>query len=813
MASALPVSEVRTYHLIEELVAVQGWTGRQSEARLLPQQEYRGIPALRDALAAASKTGKGAGYPEYVLVRTASGEPLAVFEGKARSGDIEKAIADVKHYGDALYSAGFQPIAIAVAGIADSYFEVRVLKRKGTKWIPITYEGEPIRWVPGPDEMRRIAAGADELRPKVPAPEVLQEKAEEINGLLRESGLKDDFRPAVIGAIMLALWKDGANIRRDTKHILVDINRACALAFQEAGKPILAQSIRVDEANSKLAVRARRICEILERLNISTLTAEHDYIGALYEEFFRYTGGNTIGQYFTPRHIARFMADLCGVTKDDVVLDIACGTGGFLISAMQRMQEVGHLSRAQTVKVVQTKLIGIETEPVTAALCVANMILRGDGTTGIRRADAFEDSGFPFDAADIVLMNPPFPHKKTDDPPEKFITRALQGVKRKGIAAVIVPMSLLVKSSKRAWREELLREHRLEAVFTLPLELFQPYAAATTAIVLIRKGVPHDKHETFFCRITNDGFRLKKGVRINQPGNVLPEALRQFVARKQTPEFSAIEEPIESVGAWHPGAYIGAAPLGDDIYRKVIGQVLRNRTAFVVRFAPHLAMMRAAIARTGSPIKVKAYKRGQPLIAPINSIGHMFEIGYGQKALHRKDGLVPGNSLVISSSGADNGCYGFYEFPDLIKPPFVTVPSTGSIGEAAVQTEPCGVVDDCLVLIPKPGTRHELLYVAAATLRQEAWRFDYGRKMTPRRIAQFPLSTDKDLLAWIAGENGKSEAIESQVLEEARAEAEEALDDLRDAEVAEQRLRTIEDDPTRLVSGPRLAKRLDDLRE
>ena len=84
------------------------------------------------------------------------------------------------------------------------------------------------------------------------------------------------------------------------------------------------------------------------------------------------------------------MADICEVTKDDVVLDPACGSGGFLVACMDRLLREHHLSREQMVKIVKTHLIGFEDEPVTAALCVANMILRGDGSTGIHRADALK---------------------------------------------------------------------------------------------------------------------------------------------------------------------------------------------------------------------------------------------------------------------------------------------------------------------------------------------------------------------------------------------------------------------------------------
>lgn len=802
------VSEVRTYRLIEELVEVQGWLFRGSGYRLLAQQEFRDVPTLKAALSAGSKTGGGGGVPEYLLVHASTGTPVAVFEGKARVEQLAKAVKEACAYGDELVCAGFNPVAIAVAGTNDSTFAVRVLSRQKSGWAPITYEGAPIGWVPGPDEMERIRAGAQELRPRVPRPEVLKEKAEEINGLLRQSGLKDDYRPSAIGAIMLALWKDGPNIRRDADHILRDVNDACARAFKDAGKADLSHSIYVDTANAKLAVNARRIAQILERLNITTLTAEHDYIGSLYEEFFRYAGGNTIGQYFTPRHVARFMADLCEVTADDKVLDVACGTGGFLIAAMQRMQEASHLSRAQVIRLVGTQLIGLETEPVTAALCVANMILRGDGTTGIRRMDAFDDQGFPFEAADVALMNPPFPHKKTDVPTERFIDRALEGLSKRSLCAAVVPMSLLVKKTHTKWREGLLKKNKLEAVFTLPDELFQPYASATTAIILIRKGVPQKGEYTFFCRIANDGFRLKKGTRVPTEGGEMERALSTWRQRHECPEFSGMAQPTEKAGAWHPGAHIPSAPMGDAVCKQLAGRVIRNHTAFVARFAPEIVAMQDALDDPQQGVEFENH-RGKAVLAPVDTIGAFFTISYGQKALHSKEHLVAGQSLVISSSGSDNGCYGFFDFQPLLRPPFVTVPSTGSIGESAVQTLPCGVSDDCLVLVPKSDTPPELLYVAAAGLRNEAWRFDYGRKMTPARIAQFELPTGVDLLRWIRAEVDKASEVEDLLIEFVESDADESeREDQLDAQIALDVLEQVRAGAMARVSGEALGSRL-----
>jgi type I restriction enzyme M protein len=101
-----------------------------------------------------------------------------------------------------------------------------------------------------------------------------------------------------------------------------------------------------------------------------------------------------------------------------------------------------------------------------------------------------------------------------------------------------------------------------------------------------------------------------------------------------------------------------------------------------------------------------------------------------------------------------------------------------------------------------------LLYVAAATLRNEAWRFDYGRKMTPKRIAEFPLSADKNLLAWIKNENAHAENLEALALNAAGAVLETEMEDREDAEIATRVLQEIDSGVTALVYGAALKQRL-----
>jgi hypothetical protein len=117
----------------------------------------------------------------------------------------------------------------------------------------------------------------------------------------------------------------------------------------------------------------------------------------------------------------------------------------------------------------------------------------------------------------------------------------------------------------------------------------------------------------------------------------------------------------------------------------------------------------------------------------------MFSIHYGQKKYHNKENLDKGDTLLISSQGVENGCYGFFDINSKYKPPFITVPSTGSIGFSFVQLIPCCVTDDCLVLTPLEKTTIEYLFYVVAMIRFSKWRYNYSRKITPKRLEKLEI--------------------------------------------------------------------------
>ena len=367
----------------------------------------------------------------------------------------------------------------------------------------------------------------------------------------------------------------------------------------------------------------------------------------------------------------------------------------------------------------------------------------------------------------------------------------------------VVPRSLMSKQT--AWHTSVLNDNTLDGVIVLPDELFAPYASSYTVVLMMTKGIKHKpNHEVFFCRIENDGFRRRKSVRVHTEGEQLSLALDAYEHRRTIPGFCGWSVLIDGAG-WDAGYYIPARPLSEQEINAQSAALTRNAAAFVVAHSPELVALNDAIARGEfTPIDYHSTKRKKKDVEGVVSkpsvISSYFHIYYGQKSLHNKDGLTEGKALVISSSGVDNGCYGFFDFPDLIRPPFVTVPSTGSIGRAHVQKWPCGVTDDCLVLVPKEGVTSELLYVAAAVVRQERWRFNYGRKITPERIANYPVPNTETVLARVREHIEEGLRIEQVALEIA--------EDTLDSKIAAERLEEIEQEPAAVLSGDVLEEKM-----
>ena len=278
---------------------------------------------------------------------------------------------------------------------------------------------------------------------------------------------------------------------------------------------------------------------------------------------------------------------------------------------------------------------------------------------------------------------------------------------------------------------------------------------------MIEKGIPHNETTaTSFVRVQYDGLILKKGVRVprHDKKNQLSNAIEAVTNKDVIPGFSG-RACVSNQAEWFPGAYIPSGGVEENDLKLAIDELMRRHASFYTRYSREIVKQRRLVEAGDlvareyrEMLTKKRLKNAQNLQKTAGTIGEIFDIFYGQKELHSREGIPPGESLVISPTEQYNGTYGWLTFKSLIKPSFVTVAQTGSIGEAFVQTEPCGVNDDCLILIPKKGkvVSDAMLFIVAAVIRLEKWRFSYGRKLTPSRIAEYSFDVSSDLENWVS---------------------------------------------------------------
>src|SRR5258707_3459713 len=236
--------------------------------------------------------------------------------------------------------------------------------------------------------------------------------------------------------------------------------------------------------------------------------AERKHFGDIYEIILDVlqSAGNA-GEYYTPRAVTAFMADRIDPHPGEILLDPACGTGGFLTCALRHMRE-RYIKKVEDEQIMQDALRAVEKKQLPHMLCVTNMLLHGIENPGFVRHD--NTLARPYisytasDRVDIVLTNPPFGGREEDgiesNFPRQFQTREtadlflaliIRLLKPGGRAAVVLPDgSLFGEGVKARLKEVLIRECNLHTIVRLPNSVFRPYASVGTNLLFFEKGEP-----------------------------------------------------------------------------------------------------------------------------------------------------------------------------------------------------------------------------------------------------------------------------------------------------------------------------------
>ena len=262
-------------------------------------------------------------------------------------------------------------------------------------------------------------------------------------------------------------------------------------------------------------------------------TAGQDLLNLFFTTFNKYVGKSDKNQAFTPDHICSFMSKVVGVNKYSRVLDPCCGSGAFLVRAMTDAMDACETEEERE-KVKQEQIFGIEYEAGAFGLSSTNMLIHGDGNSNVVQDSLFNKGKWIEDNnINIVLMNPPYnatkkfcnpdytknwDSKKKEDPSKgfHFVEWVASNVSPLSKMAVLLPMQAAIGSSNnvKEFKKKMLDNYTLDAVFSLPVEIFYPGAAAVAVCMVFDLSQKHDKanKETFFGYYRDDKFIKRKGL-------------------------------------------------------------------------------------------------------------------------------------------------------------------------------------------------------------------------------------------------------------------------------------------------------------
>ena len=248
------------------------------------------------------------------------------------------------------------------------------------------------------------------------------------------------------------------------------------------------------------------INKINQDIDYNSVETRHLF-GDIYEQILKdlQNAGNA-GEYYTPRAVTQFAIDMVDPQLGEIVLDPACGTGGFLTGAFEHMKK--QVKKPTELKTLKNSIRGVEKKPLPHVLCATNMMVHGievpsnilnDNTL----ARPLRDYG-PKDQVDVIVTNPPFggveedgiennfpAEFRTRETADLFLVLVMELLKDGGRAAIVLPDGTLFgEGIKTRIKKKMLEECNLHTIVRLPKSVFAPYTSISTNVLFLTKGEP-----------------------------------------------------------------------------------------------------------------------------------------------------------------------------------------------------------------------------------------------------------------------------------------------------------------------------------
>ncbi len=298
-------------------------------------------------------------------------------------------------------------------------------------------------------------------------------------------------------------------------------------------------------------IMLQKVVSAMDKLEMK----ERDTKGDVYEYLLsKLNQAGVNGQFRTPRHIIRMMVELMKPTPEDIIVDPACGTAGFLVESGEYLRKNSgdlFLTDNLTNHFNNTMFYGFDMDRTMLRIGAMNLMQHGIENPNIMYKDSLSEDNEDNGRYTLILANPPFKGSidsertakdllavtKTKKTELLFLALFLRSLKIGGRCASIVPDGVLFGSSNahKQIRKELIEKHKLEAIISMPSGVFKPYAGVSTAIMIFTKTTQGGTDKVWFYDMTADGLSLDDQ---RQPvkENDIPDIITRFHNRESEEE-------------------------------------------------------------------------------------------------------------------------------------------------------------------------------------------------------------------------------------------------------------------------------------
>ncbi len=729
-------SEYRLYPFISDLLKDVGWDVRSPSkgGQLYTQNEVRQNEDLKSAL--------GLERPEFVV--DLKNNQYWVIEAKSNLGKLEEALEQAKQRAEKINEQEniSCKMITGVVGSPDTTHYIKTQFLVGHTWETFVINKRESTGFVAPHQVTKVLShGYAKLDEYEIDDKLFVDKITKINKVMHEGAIDQKGRAEVLACLLLALANDQSMaLSFDPLRLIKDINTRAEIELKKHDKDSFFSQIQLNLPSSqdnhvKNKNALIQSIGILRDLNIaSAIDSGRDVLGECYERFLKYANdAKEIGIVLTPRHITNFAAEVLDVKKNDIVFDPTCGTGGFLVAALDKVRRD---NKGDIDNFKKGNLYGIEQDARIVTLAIVNMIFRGDGSSNIIEGDCLQKK--ITSKPRLVLMNPPFALQEAE---WKFVDHALDSMESNGLLFAVLPTTTMNATNddrgEITWRKQMLNRHTLISVIKLAEDLFYPVVSKGTYGVIIKAHKPHNiKEDKIIFAVLHDGIIRTKTEKLSKYTNtdMVAKSIKNYFSTKTVPQYIPKEIDCHVIEKFangnldlSPENYIGKI---DEAGRPDVREVLRNIDAAKLKIQP-----------SNENDKIKNWS--------IFSVNKFIELNFDRGNSGRKKYLPEGNLPLISTSQKNNGISAmvaenkvFAVYP----PNTITVSANGGTCYACYHDYRFAANSDVYVInLRKEFQIREFGIFLCAAINNESWRYGYFRKLSQEQLSSLPVRIPVDL--------------------------------------------------------------------